>query len=135
VLGWVIPGRFSVMPVGKREERRARGRLADRRLKEMRLGREERSEVQGTSDVGILGSEQEDTRHRTRGGEGKGSEGSEGGEGCQRADRESKGAGTEAWPAASVQPPNPKRPSLREERQGHTSPELCSYVQVRVASY
>jgi hypothetical protein len=50
VLGWVIPGRFSVMPVGKREERRARGRLADRRLKEMRLGREERSEVQGTSE-------------------------------------------------------------------------------------
>lgn len=49
-LGWVISGRFSVMPVGKREERRARGRLADRRLKEMRLGREERSEVQGTSE-------------------------------------------------------------------------------------
>jgi hypothetical protein len=74
VLGWVISGRVSVMPVGKREERRARGRLADRRLKEMRLGREERSEVQGTSDVGILGSEQEDTRHRTRGGEGRGRE-------------------------------------------------------------
>lgn len=82
-------------------------------------------------DVGILGSEQEDTRHRTRGGEGKGSEGSEG---CE-AESPLMGAGTEAWPAASVQPPNPKRPSLREERQGHSSPELYSYVQVRVASY
>jgi hypothetical protein len=71
------------------------------------------------------------TQDGGRGGEGKGSEGSEG---CQSG-RESKGAGTEAWPAASVQPPNPKRPSLREERQGHTSPELYSYVQVRVASY